>query len=313
MQLKVKSKREIMKKTLCQIFILLILISKSSFASNEPELERLSGKLGYLTDGLSMIKYKEARVAFQLWTQELAKVVNVDTEIKYYKNREVFISDYTKYKYDYLSLNTYYYLLKKNTIDKYTQDYWYVKSTSSKFDKLLLLVRKDSKIKTLKDLKNKKISVHMDLFLGKMFLDKEFYEKYSHGYKNHINKIVDSKKYSTSILNVFFKKVDACIVPEKSLNLISELNPAVKKQLTPILISKEFFTPLIATFHQKTNPEIISRFSSHVDILENTTKGRNILNLFKMNGLERINKSELDPLYNYYLDYIKLKKRNGNK
>ena len=283
--------------------ILIILIIFGTIA-NSKDIPK--GKLGYLTDGLSMIKHKDSKIAFRLWLNELIVDEKIKASIEYFKESEEFFHSYTQHHFDYLTSNPYYYLKNKVLVDKFSQEFWSVSMNGNEYEEYLILVRKDSNINTLKDLKNKKMAIHQDNYMGKVFLDKEFYEETKKSYKDYIKNIYKTKQHSTAILNTFFRKVDLCVVPKYALDLVSELNPVVKKRLKIIKKSDPIFISIVAMFHKNTKSIVLRQFNEHYSSLKNTSRGQNIMDLFKMKDFRKVKKSYFNPVNSYYQEYLQL-------
>lgn len=271
--------------------------------------EMRNATMGYLTDGMNDIKYKDTRIAFSMWLEDLATKEFMDINMVYYDSSMNIVNDFINYELDYLTLNPIFYLKNQKIIDPWAEEFWVVNKGKNQLESYLILVREDSDIKTLKDLKNKSVGTREDNYLGKMYLESELLQvrrKYS---RNYFKGYINTGKFSTAILNTFFGKVDACIVPSYTLDLVSEMNPSIKKSLRVIKRSEEIFFPILAIFHINTQRKIIDDFALSVKGLKESPRGRNILNLFKMEGLRRISKEKIAPMKEYYNNYLGLRKK----
>ena len=290
-----------------KISIILLLLFTLSFAQEEKY--EYEGNMGYLVDGLDYIKYKDTRLAFDLWMQELANDQNVKTNIKYYDKVSSLIEDYKEFKIDYFSLNPYFFLKYSDVFYNLTTEFWMVKKSQERFQEYILLVREDSSIKHLKDLKNRSVLARSDDYMGKLILDAVLLKTLHTSSKKYLLEIAKSKSYSNTILQTYFKKYDACIVPSYALDIVVEMNPSVGKKLKILYKSEKIFMPIIAGFHKSAHVEVKQRFRNNVVNIQKSVRGQNILNLFKMKKLLQVSKEELKPLFRYYNEYITLKKK----
>ena len=284
------------------IFSLLVLLSISSSVNAED----MKGKaiMGYLVDGINDIKYKDARVAFSLWSKDISVNENIDVHIAYYEKAEKIIKDYQNVDFEYLALNPIFYLKYQEILDPISQEYWVVQKSKNKYERMLLLVREDSGIKNLSDLKLKHVMLRDDNYMGELFLDKELLQEVHVSSKKHIKSLVRTKKHSTAILKTFFAKADACIVPEHIYKLLSEMNPAISLKLVPLVKSELIFAPIMALFHNNTQEWMLNAFKRNAESMDKTTRGKSILELFKMNKIRRIDKKEIEAIKDYYGEYL---------
>lgn len=283
----------------CIVFILLSTLEAQ---------EQKYGQVGYLKDGMDDIKYKDARIAFSMWTEDLAKKNNILVNIAYYDHSEQILNDFSNSKLDYIALNPIFYLRSQEKIDSSVKEYWIVEQGDKEFESYIVLVRNDSKIKSLKDLKGKVVSTRNDNYVGKMFLDAEMLKELHVESKKVIKGYLNTPKFSTAVLKTFFKKADACIVPEYTFNFLCEMNPALKKEMRIVKQSEEIFYPLIAIFHQNTDKKLLEGFKKNLNGLKDTVRGKNIFDLFKMKTMRRASTEEMLPLNEYYKNYLKLKR-----
>ncbi len=270
-------------------------------------------RMGYLAHGLNDGKYKDIRIALSLWVEHLAKKNNIDVDMTYYELPSEIAKDYKSSKLEFITLNPLYYLEYAKSIDALTKEYWTVHRESEIFESYVILVRNDSNIKTMADLEAKYIATRSDNYLGKIFLDTELLKANHKESKSFLGGYLYTKQFSTAILNTFFAKVDACIVPENSLDLVAEMNPVVKNKLHVLKKSEKIFFPIIGLFHTKTKQIILDKFKDNVSIIRNTPGGRNILNLFRMQGFTALDYEDIVAVKKYYNDYLRLREKNVKK
>jgi len=293
-----------MKTAVLLYFTVLLLLSPLSAKENTK-----MNAIAYLADGLDEIKHKEIRIAFRLWTSEVVKMQNVEVDTLYYSDHEKIVQDYQKQVFGAMTLSPMYYLKHQEVLDAITEDYYIVQRRKTHYEKMLLLVRKDSQIKNLKDLKGKVVGTKSDSYQARFFLDKEMLEELHITSKRYIRSMTKTEEFSTAVLNVFFKKIDACVVPEYIFNLICEMNPAVGRSISSIVESQNIFMPAMTVLHKDTPVNLREVYRKSISSLDKTVKGKNILTLFKMHRIRFIEVSELDKIKKYYAEYLALKKR----
>jgi phosphonate transport system substrate-binding protein len=154
------------------------------------------------------------------------------------------------------------------------------------YDELLLLVREDSGITRIGQLRGKHLRLEsgqkgttpmqwLDSYLGARSLPEA---------QQFFGSISAYPKVSQVIMPVFFGKADACLASRSSFETMAELNPQLGRQLRILERSPGFATGVIAVRKDILNPardalvEILK--DMHLD-----PKGRQLLTLFRINRL----------------------------
>lgn len=264
-------------------------------------------KMGYLSDGINEMKLKESRIAFNMWAQELINDQNIQLNIAYYDINANMLRDYKEKKIQSIGFNPWFYLQNEVLFDSLSHEYWAVRRSSKQLESYVVLVRNDSNINTIKALKNKKIATRSDSYLGKMFLDTEFLKVAHEESSSYIDSYIYTKKFSTALLKTFFGAVDACVVSEHTLDLLTEMNPNIQKKLKVLKKSEEIFMPMLALFHKDLNKNIIFKLEKNIANLKDTKKGRSIFGLMKIKSFEPISIKKITPLKKYYNTYLSLR------
>ncbi len=277
------------------------------------QLQARDQVMGYLKKDLSYFKYKDAQIAFRLWLDEIAKRKGVTLDIKYYDDAQKALEDYETHKLDSYSLNAIYYLQNMKRLDAQTLEFWAILKNDDVPEKLLLLVSNESNITNLADLQDKTISFKNDNILAKLFLKKELLQTQHKRPKEYIRTYHLTKKDSTALLDTFFKKCDACIVPESTLKMAAELNPALKKKLRVLTASPTIYMPGLMLIHSGTPKELRVKLRQSVADLDKTPKGRNVKALFKLRNFTTVAPKSMDILRSYYKEYLKLQAKYNHE
>jgi len=116
----------------------------------------------------------------------------------------------------------------------------------SPFDSFYILVHKDSKYQQFKDLQNKSILIcslegtKTALWLNHLLKQKKLGSK-----DNFFSKIEYVDKPLSTILPVFFKKTDACVIDKSLFETVCELNPQINSELIAIETSKPLLIKVV--------------------------------------------------------------------
>lgn len=105
-----------------------------------------------------------------------------------------------------------------------------------------------------------------------------------------------------SLLAVFFKQADACIVSLQTFQTLSQLNPQISQTLTPIVTSPEFIAELMC-FHNNFPLADRQAFENASFKLTNTTEGKQILSLFKAKQILKFKPAHIQSLITLFEKY----------
>jgi hypothetical protein len=163
--------------------------------------------------------------------------------------------------------------------------------------KTLLLVRKDSGIVELEQLKGKKISIQKSLMsdVGGLYIETLFLEHQLLPIKNFFSEIKYSETSNSAFVDLFFKKVDATLISETQFDIAVELNPQMREQ-TQIIEASEPYLIFVTALAKNTPEQEADNIKKSLFTVHKTPKGRNILNLMKMQGFIEISISDLDNI-----------------
>jgi phosphonate transport system substrate-binding protein len=168
----------------------------------------------------------------------------------------------------------------------------------SPYDSYHLLVHKDSNLKELKDLKGKtvllssqlgnKVELWIDFLLKRKKLDRK--EKF-------FFKLQFIDKPLATILPVFFKKEDACIVDESSYKTVVELNPQIGQDLESIEISQPLAIGLIVIRKSISDPQVKADIKEAFLDLHKYEESRQYLTIFRIGKIVEFKEEYLKSTY----------------
>ncbi len=154
------------------------------------------------------------------------------------------------------------------------------------FDRLVLVVRRDSNARCISDLKGKTlIQQHTLCAKGRnLWLDTILMRTGVRKPERFFAQSRNVLKPSAAILPVFFRKEDACVVTLRSLQVMADLNPQLKRELLVLEESRPRPSAIIAT--RKGLPASHREMLRDVlQSLDRTVQGKQLLTLFRMNRL----------------------------
>lgn len=152
--------------------------------------------------------------------------------------------------------------------------------------KFFLVVNKDSKISSFKDLKDKSI-VHSSKYSS--LLNSWVYTKISEqkidSFENYFTFKEQMNKSSQLMIRLLLNQTDACIIDEDGYNISVELNSQLNNKLK-VIDSSSTFPRGIICIRKNYESELLK--NNIIDVMAKLDKdkdGRQILKLFNVNGL----------------------------
>ena len=256
-----------------------------------------------------MENYKNSKSALDIWINDFAKNIDENINMVLYENKKSFVDDYINNKLDVMPLFAYFYLYNKKLIDANTDQYWHLSKTKNKpFQKMYLIVNKKSGIKNILDLKNKKIALDKRNVFAKFYFEK----MYLNASKKNIDNIMSKINYNNTnslLLQVYFGKYDAAVISSKEYEIMLELNPAIDKKIKILEASPEIFPHMLIFYNKNNKSNNMKVFIKYMNTFFDNEDARELFNILKVEEFSRIDKKDLDRLYEYYQDYKKLKSK----
>jgi ABC-type phosphate/phosphonate transport system substrate-binding protein len=165
-----------------------------------------------------------------------------------------------------------------------------VSSTGTGHDtELLLLVRKDSGIRSVCDLRKRSIAMPMrnhqygDLYY--IWLETLLMrEGAGHDIDSFFSSVREMRTVAKVVMPVFFRQADACIVSRQVFDLTTELNPQIGRELTAIAGIGKLAHGVIA-FDRRLPEETKRKFREAFLTLHETPDGQQLLMLFQVRKL----------------------------
>jgi len=153
---------------------------------------------------------------------------------------------------------------------------------------LLLLVRKDSGIRSIHDLRGRSIVMPMrnprclDMYIA--WIETLLMEEGRKGINTFFSSVKETRPATKAIMPVFFRPADACVVTRQVFDLTSELNPQISRDLT-IISRKEKLSQGIIAVDRRLSEETKEKLRQAFLTLHQSPEGQQLLMLFKVRKL----------------------------
>ena len=277
-------------------FIVLLLLLNGYLYATDIKDEIFISNAFYGED-IDKVNYKDAKTAMGIWLDELANQIGATSELIFYTDFKALQEDAKKGKVNTLILSPISYLKNLEYCKTHFHQGWLKRERDGKpFFSFVLLSRKDMQ-------KKDKYMVH---YFRYSTISKIVAQMYAW---EHHQKFLFKKtpKESKPVLDLFFKKCDYAIVGEETWLLMQELNPQLKAKIKVVYKSDRIFVDLISLFSNKLSQRNRDTYFKAIAAINTTEAGKQLMRLFKFNGLIRIDDNQFKPLESYYQRYLKAK------
>jgi ABC-type phosphate/phosphonate transport system substrate-binding protein len=239
--------------------------------------------IAFSNSTISDVNLKDAKLAMEIWSKSLAKKMGFEykTEVRFYKDIETLHSAVRNGEVDFVQLDSYDYLKWKYR--DLVEPIMCGEKSNTPLEKFYIIVHKDSGIRSLAGLKNKKIIIERGNKAGipQIWFDYELLKARLPVARKYCASLILEDNPSRSVIPIYFRQADACVVTDRAYNTITELNPSFSNKITIITESPGFIIGFICV--RKDCDENMRRAFIESGIsLEKETEGRQMLTLFRL-------------------------------
>ncbi len=277
------------------IFTLASCIGASSFSqiqNGKFVFQNETVVLGYSACLIKDVDTADAKAVTSVLIQEMLDkwAVHLNSEVIVYEDFGTMKKDIQEKKMDIIALTTSeYFILRKqvNLIPFMTY-----KISDRILDRILLVSRRDSRNRSIHDLKRKRIAVYSnlndELNLPNMWFTTLVLKSAENYQKDYAASVYKVRKGMNAISDVFFRNADAAVVPEIHFIVSKEMNPQIGAQLSIVDSSKQIFYSVLCYTGKMTaslNRYKDRNIQSVVDMLcstDTTEVGRHFFSIFRI-------------------------------
>jgi phosphonate transport system substrate-binding protein len=273
--------------------------------------------VGYMKNLFSEVDVNDAKAAIKVWINEIVKMYynsgGIKLKAKLYNSCNEVKETMKADSLALLGMNSFDYLTYGSKIGL---DPILVPSAEGDiFSRYYILIRNDSKFKTILDLKGAKLGLiaGTNHIVSRIWLDVLLAKNNIPDKSQFFNNIVTSNKESQLILSLFFGHLDVCIVSTGSLILMKELNPQVGEKIIPLQTSSQYLWGLLCFTKTYTNESEKNTFLIHAQHVHEFVTGKQLFSLIKIEKLVSFKNEYLNSYkdllkeYNYLVKTKKIK------
>ena len=257
--------------------------------------------LAYIETGLKELNNTDKHVALQILAKELTKNVDTRLAVTPLNSMREMLDLANAGKLNYSLINSYFYLKNIEQLRPLiTDEIWAAQRGQDLEEDYVLIVNNDTDYRDIRSLSGKRLSTYTDDLLMGFYLQQLIQREANTSPERFFKSIKDTRTLSQSVLDVFFKTSDSCIVPNHIVDLVVELNPAVKQGIKIVHHSgANFIMALILVF--KNNPETeANAIRGNLQELPNSVAGQQILELFHIKTITQIPPESLNNMLSLY-------------
>lgn len=256
-------------------------LQAATTASNHP-LILVGGSLDALHDS----SVTDAEIGFKLIFNELLADADEHFTIKIYDSTDSLVDDFKSGKIQGLFLSSLKFLELGDLV--HPTGRYVVQYGPSIKQRYIILVRRDHKGESLARLRNHKLSLAAGHIVGKRFLDVMLLEQGMPESDQFFSDIEEAKEANGAIIDLFFGKVDAALVPEYSYALACELNPQLSSSLSVLATSEPMIYQAVGMRYDFPQ-ERLDRIEPHILQLNPSRRLMHLFDTIRINGLHRLN------------------------
>ena len=251
---------------------------------------------------------KDANSAIDYWIRTIAGRLNAELIGKIYENLELLHKDFKNGLIDWAILAPNDYVQFMNDIEAELGPVPLIEGKTKR--EYFLVVRSDSSISHIGDLKGKRMAWVTENDAGRIYVNTLLMQNKLPEIEDYFDVCIDKRTFSQAILAVFFGQADACITNDKTFKTLGVLNPQIRERLK-ILAASPAYLHAVSIFKKNIDPKIKSDIENEVYNLNGTVEGKQILMLFRIDGMVPVHEPDLNPTIELMKEYFKLKAKAG--
>jgi ABC-type phosphate/phosphonate transport system substrate-binding protein len=264
---------------------------------NLPAMESV---MAFVKEGLPDLSQADKRAALEMWADDLGKEEKITASILAVDDVNELIKLAEDRKVTSVLINTGAYIQHLARLKPLlSNDVLAIKRHEGLFEDYVIVTQKESGLNSILQLRHKKISMVSDYVLQRGYLNYLLKHSVSLSARQFFSRIINAKTGSLAVLDVFFGRADVAIVAQHIFDLTADLNPAIRHELQIIHNSGPKFVPALLVMFKHAE-EVNKLMKNQALEHQFTVRGQQLLDLFKINGLEEVTYQDLEPSFFVY-------------
>jgi ABC-type phosphate/phosphonate transport system substrate-binding protein len=280
-----------MKRTLLFVFL-------CSFCSN---VFGANFRIAYDASSMSQFTKKDMLIATDIWMKELVKGSEHTLEFAYYDDMAKMSADFNADKLDFVTgfgLSFVKYFDTRQFDNGFGAGF-----LNGEPETFVVVVNAASSIKSWNDLKDKNIGIDENDAIVKLYIENKMYETFH----TKSAKVSEFKNRQRALLNLFFDKIDATIVTNKTFSLLKELNPQLGQKLK-IIEDTELIATSFGFFRKNLDAKMKADLMDISKKVQTDERGKQLLILYKTETITDTKVEDLKPIQKLYEKSLQIAK-----
>ncbi len=257
-------------------------------------------RVGFDSSIYQNISRKDMMILTDVWLKSILDGTKYETEFFIYENPKELSDDFKSGKVNLLMSfgeNVVKYLDVNSLVPAFTGSY------NSVDDEYYIVLVNNRYKQNWRGLQNPKVGVIKTNTIEKHYFD-------YHLLKDNKAKNIQYENFTKSsrmLLRVFFNQLDLCMVPYRTYRTAVELNPQILRNIS--IVERTDITTLVFGFYkQGTNQEMMDDINDIAVNIKKDARGKSILDLYKADGIKKVEINDLKPIEKLLKQYSSLKK-----
>lgn len=263
-------------------------------------------RLGFLQGSRREMSYADARTAFDLWAQEMGARFQVPVKVLYYQNIAEMRRDFLLDKINSVTADSLT-LARNFGLDELASGYSVVMQGPWNLE-----LRTDPGVTDGNNLIGKRVALPQGDLVADIFLETLCLRRHARPCTEVFTEIQRLPNNNQAVMRLFFGKADLALVPRYGYELAREMNPQLERKAGKVVAELPLESMFHAFFSARTDKELRTRTLRMIPTMHTYPRGRQLLDLFKMDHLVLAEPSELKFFLQLDEEYRDLKARQLN-
>jgi ABC-type phosphate/phosphonate transport system substrate-binding protein len=276
-----------------------------------PATTDTSFRLGISAEFMQGVSEPDARAAMKIWAETLARESGIvaHPEARLFANVGEIVDALRTRQVDVVGMTTAQYLAVTRQVpvsDLFSQD-------PAARASYLLLVRSDAPRSTLADLRGCRLLEfrHAHTSMASVWLEVLLAREHLPGPDQFFGTVTAVSKLPATVLPVFFRKADACLVDRAGFETMAEMNPQLRKQLR-IIAASPAINEGLCCFRADFDSPVKQTILEGIPRFNASLVGQQILTVFQSRCLQVLSETMLDSARELWAEHERLLPPAGN-
>ncbi len=264
-------------------------------------------RLGFLQGSRREMSHTDVRAAFDLWAQEMGARFEVPIKVSYYQDVDEMRQDFLLGKINGITADALS-LARNFRIDELAEGYSVIMQGSWNLE-----LRTGKQVKDADHLLGKRVAMLENDATAELFLETLCLRDYARPCAQVFAEMQKVASSSQAAMRLFFGKAELALVPRYGYELAREMNPQLDSKAGQVVSELPLSGMYYAFFNAKVDKEFRRRTLRMIPTMHTYPRGRQLLDLFKMDHLVIAAPSELKRFQQMDQEYRELKERVEHK